>query len=224
MGFCCGAYAICVALFSARVYRCWFAAIVCFGAEIVEKEMSLTNNQRIFCQEYSVDRNGTRAYLAAYSSVKKEQTAAAASTRLLRNVNIAEYIQQLLDEAAKRTTITVDRVLIEYGKLAFADRRKLFNENGTLKPLSEIDDDVAACIEGVKIKTLHDKDGDETGQLIELKLADRKGSLDSIGRHLGMFVDRKEITGANGGPIETKQEIIESLLAEVDGSTRGLPV
>ena len=33
---------------------------------------------------------------------------------------------------------------------------------------------------------------------MRIKLADKKGALDSIGKHLGMFVDRQEITGKDG--------------------------
>ena len=36
------------------------------------------------------------------------------------------------------------------------------------------------------------QDRENTGRLHKLKLADKKGSLDSIARHLGMFVDRSE--------------------------------
>ncbi len=58
----------------------------------------LTDKQKRFCEEYIIDLNGTRAYKAAYTSVKKDETAAAGATRLLRNVNVDEYIKKLKDE------------------------------------------------------------------------------------------------------------------------------
>jgi phage terminase small subunit len=58
----------------------------------------LTEKQRIFCIEYLKDFNGTRAYKAAYPHIKKDNTAAAASSRLLRNVNIKAYIDKCLEE------------------------------------------------------------------------------------------------------------------------------
>lgn len=66
---------------------------------------------------------------------------------------------------------------------------------------------------------LRDEIGDEPQDI-----KDRLRAAELLGKSEGDFIDRKEITGANGGPIETKQQIIENLLAEVDGSTRGLPV
>lgn len=56
----------------------------------------LNNNQIVFCQEY-VDNglNGTQAYLKAYKTCKKEEIAMASASRLLRNVKVQEYIQEL---------------------------------------------------------------------------------------------------------------------------------
>jgi len=183
----------------------------------------LTDNQRRFCEEYSIDRHGTRAYMVAYPYVKKEQTAAAAATRLLRNVNISEYIQQLLDEAAERTAITTDRVLREWGKMAFFDIRGFYNEDGSLRAIADLDDDAAAAIAGMEVKVLADKTGNEYAKLHKIKLVDRKGNLDSIAKHLGMFIERREISGPEGGPIQTREEIVQELFESIDGATRGLP-
>jgi phage terminase small subunit len=40
--------------------------------------------------------------------------------------------------------------------------------------------------------------------LHKIKLSDKKGALDSLARHLGMFTDKTEISGPNGGPIVTQ--------------------
>ena len=48
----------------------------------------MTDKQKRFCDEYLIDCNGTRAYKAAYSSVKKDNTAAASAAALLRNPNV----------------------------------------------------------------------------------------------------------------------------------------
>ena len=46
----------------------------------------MTEKQKIFADEYLIDLNATRAYRVAYPSVKKDETAAAAAARMLRNV------------------------------------------------------------------------------------------------------------------------------------------
>jgi len=183
----------------------------------------LTDNQRRFCEEYSVDRNGTRAYLIAYPRVKKDQTAASNASKLLRIAKVAEHVQRLLDEASERTAITTDRVLEEWGKMAFFDIRGFYNEDGSLKSITDLDDDAAAAIAGMEVKVLADKTGNEYAKLHKIKLVDRKGNLDSIAKHLGMFIERREISGPEGGPIQTREEIVQELFESIDGATRGLP-
>ena len=73
----------------------------------------MTEKQKIFADEYLIDLNATRAYRKAYPSVKKDETAAQAGSRMLRNVKVAEYIQERMQERQKRTEITQDRVLQE---------------------------------------------------------------------------------------------------------------
>ena len=80
----------------------------------------MTEKQKIFADEYLIDLNATRAYRKAYPSVKKDETAAAAAARMLRNVKVAEYIQERMQERQKRTEITQDRVLQELAAIAFA--------------------------------------------------------------------------------------------------------
>jgi hypothetical protein len=47
---------------------------------------------------------------------------------------------------------------------------------------------------------------------------DKAAALEKLGRTLGLFKDRLEHTGKDGGPISLRQ-----LLQEIDGTTRGPP-
>ena len=50
----------------------------------------MTEKQKIFADEYLIDLNATRAYRVAYPNVKKDDTAAAAAARMIRNVKVPE--------------------------------------------------------------------------------------------------------------------------------------
>ena len=63
--------------------------------------MALTPKQKIFANEYLIDLNATRAYKAAYTNCKTDDAAAAAGARLLRNVKVAEYIQERMKDREK---------------------------------------------------------------------------------------------------------------------------
>ena len=50
--------------------------------------MALTEKQKIFCDEYLIDCNATRAYREAYPNCKKNSSADAAARKLLGNTRI----------------------------------------------------------------------------------------------------------------------------------------
>lgn len=160
--------------------------------------MALTPKQKIFADEYLIDLNATRAYKVAYPNVKKDEVAAAAATRLLRNVKVADYVQKRMDERAHRTEITQDMVLQELARLGFFDIRKLFNDDGKPLDISMIDDDTAACIAGMDVLDAYEGAGEDKefiGYVKKYKLSDKLKALELLGRHLGMFRDKVELSG-----------------------------
>ncbi len=76
----------------------------------------MTERQRLFAEEYLVDQNASRAYRAAYPSVTRDGTAAAAGERLLRNEQVAAYLRERLRERPNQ-----DKVLRGIMDIAFAD-------------------------------------------------------------------------------------------------------
>lgn len=160
----------------------------------------LNGRQQQFCREYIIDLNATQAAIrAGYSS----KTAEAQASRLLTNVKIQKLIQELKNKRAQRTEITADRVLQEYARLGFFDPRKLFNDDGSPKGIHDLDDDTAAVLAGLEVMEIWEGRGDDrqfVGYLKKYKLADKKGALDSIARHLGMFNDKVEVTANLNNP------------------------
>ena len=71
----------------------------------------MTKKQKIFADEYLIDLNATRAYKVAYPNVKNDVTAAAAASRLLRNVKVQEYIAQRMAEKESKRVADQDEVL-----------------------------------------------------------------------------------------------------------------
>ena len=78
--------------------------------------------------------------------------------------------------------------------MAFFDARKLFDDNGAVLPVSQWPDDAAAAIGGLDVAEIGLGDGDALGVVKKLKLIDKRGALDSLARHLGMFVDKQEVS------------------------------
>ncbi len=72
----------------------------------------MTEKQKKFADEYLIDLNATRAYRVAYPSVKKDETAAAAATRMLRNVKVKNYIDEQLEKIHDEKTADAKEVMI----------------------------------------------------------------------------------------------------------------
>jgi len=148
----------------------------------------LTRNQRVFCDEFLTDRNGTRAYLVAYPKVKKEETAQANASRMLRNAKVKAYIDAKLDELATRAHITAERVLQEEARLAFSDVRELFNEETPIPP-HKLPEDVARAVAGMEVKERRLYEGGEhagTERTYKYRLWDKGRALERLEKHLGL--------------------------------------
>ena len=150
--------------------------------------MALTPKQKIFADEYLIDLNATRAYKEAYPKVKKDEVAAVNGSKLLRNTKVAEYIQKRMDERSQRTEITQDMVLQELAKIGFAKITDFVTIEGPyvqIKETASMPQDKLGVIAGIK----------EGANGIEIKLNDKEKALELIGRHLGMFKDKMELSG-----------------------------
>ena len=165
----------------------------------------MTEKQKIFADEYLIDLNATRAYRVAYPSVKKDETAAAAAARMLRNVKVAAYIQERMQERQKRTEITQDRVLQELAAIAFAkatDYAEIKNECVRIKDTAELDEQQVRALAGI-----------EEGKFgIKVKLNDKEKALELLGRHLGMFKDKLEVSG-----LEEEKKKLGDILEQLRG-------
>ncbi len=155
--------------------------------------MELTEKQKVFCDEWLKDMNGTRAYKVAYKNTKSDHVAATNAGRLLRNAEVQKYIQEKQKEREKRTEITQDMVLKELAKLAFIDRTDVVSlgktRDGETKVIIQSTDDLTleqkAIISGIK----------ETKNGIEVTFYSKEKALELLGRHLGMFNDKLQLTG-----------------------------
>ena len=73
----------------------------------------MTEKQKIFCEEYLIDLNATRAYKAVYKNVKSDEVAKSAASRLLTNVNVKNYINDRMEEIHNEKTADAQEI-IEY--------------------------------------------------------------------------------------------------------------
>jgi phage terminase small subunit len=141
----------------------------------MSKKPALNDKQRAFVREYRVDRNATQAAVRAGYSAK---TAKQIGSRLLTNVDIAREIERAEAKAAAKVELTVERTLQEIARIAFQDPRKLYREDGSQRPIHELDDDTAAAVASVEY-------GAEGARRV--KTWDKNAALEKAMKHLGLF-------------------------------------
>lgn len=82
----------------------------------------LNEQRKRFAEEYIFDLNGTKAAIRAGYS---KNTAKVQAARMLSNVNVHNYIKELIDERSQRTQITSDDVLRMWAEIALFDTNEI---------------------------------------------------------------------------------------------------
>ena len=165
----------------------------------------MTDKQKRFCDEYLIDLNATRAYKTAYPLIKKDETARANGSRLLTYANIKKYIEERMQERQERTEVTQDQVVKELAAIAFAkatDYAEVRDGQVIIKNTTDLSDMMVRAIAGIK----------EGRNGVEIKLNDKGKALELLGRHLGMFKDRMEVSG-----LEEEKSKLDDLINQMRG-------
>lgn len=143
----------------------------------------MTEKQKRFCDEYLIDLNGTRAYKAAYPSVKSDDVARKAASRLLTNVDVRAYLDTELEKLHNAKTADVQEVM-EY-------------LTAVLRGESSAS---VVVVEGVG-------DGCSSAKIVK-KPPDEKERLKAaelLGKRFGLFTDKVNLSG--GGVVTIVDDI-----------------
>lgn len=131
--------------------------------------MALTDKQEAFVREYLVDLNATQAAIRAGYS---EKTAVKQGSRLLTNADIRTRIEELQRKRAEKLELDAGWVL---------------------KRLKDISDRCMTA-EPVMAFNYDTKQLEETGEY-KFDSTGANKATELIGKHLGMFIDKHEVTG-----------------------------
>lgn len=91
---------------------------------------------------------------------------------------------------AEKAGLSLERTLKEISRIAYSDPRKLFDEAGNIKPITELDDDTAAALASFEVEELTVGKGEDQkvfGHVKKIKSWDKKGALDMAMRFHGAY-------------------------------------
>lgn len=154
--------------------------------------------------EYVQDFNATQAAIrVGYSSA----TAGAIAGQLLQTPKIREAVDTASAVRAARTDFKGDKVVAEMSALAHSDlSHYVIDDLGNVTLADGAPPDAMKAVQSIKkkIKTTV-KDGVSTTEYdVELRLWDKPTPLKLMGRHVGLFPDKVEVTGPGGGALQVQ--------------------
>ena len=131
------------------------------------------------------------------------------------NKSIWDMVQAKRKEISEDYGITGQQIMDGYIRDANFDPRNLVDDNGfCITNLKELDDDTALSLAGFEIKEAIAESGigsEKTvlNRTIKFKFPDKKGNRDSMAKIKGLFIDRREVSGPKGGPIDVRYQDVD---------------
>ena len=164
----------------------------------------ISSRDRIFLLELLVDGNAARAARAAgYAESTADKQAASwigNNRESSKKPHLFDIYQQLLEARARECWVDAKSVLDELAHIGFADIGDYVesDEYGDIvfKNLKSMDPAKRRAIQSIETNPTR------FGKQRKLKLHDKLGALVKLGQNIGLFPNKVELTGQDGGPVE----------------------
>jgi phage terminase small subunit len=127
---------------------------------------------------------------AAVEAGYGEKSAGKRAWHLLRRREIREAIAALQAQRLADEGLSAQRVLEELRRLAFADVRSLYRDDGTLKDIQEWTAEHGAAVQEVTLQL-----GPMGSKVMKVRLWDKAKSLELLCKHFQLTADRTEVSG-----------------------------
>lgn len=157
----------------------------------------LTQQQEDFARAVADGKTQADAYRSSFSvrPGTKPNTVWNEASKLADRPKVAARIEELSAIVAKRaqkqSNITTDWLTERWRRIAEFDARKLFDEDGKLKRIVDLDDDTAYVISSVDVSLtkMQGRDRDEVIEEVtkKVRMWDKGKALENIGRHIGYY-------------------------------------
>lgn len=184
----------------------------------------LTPKQEAFARAFVETNVASEAYRRAYDCSKMKDTSIHVNAcKALADARVKLRVAALREGAAKRNDVTVDKIIRELALLGFSNMLDFIgtqDDGSAFVDLSKLTRDQAAAISEVTSEVYMDGAGEDAKPVkrTKFKLTDKRAALVDLGKHLGMFIERKEI----GGPGAFDQMSVPELEEFIASETREL--
>lgn len=152
---------------------------------------------------------GLEQWIAAQRAGFKgnQKVLGATASRLMRDVDggpspVRARINEFQGRVAERAILSRAALLNSLAPvITTIDIGKFYREDGSPKPLHELDEDCRAAIKSLKTATTPGRKGKRRTKILDFETHDRRAYADTYAKIAGYLKDQVELTGAGGKPL-----------------------
>lgn len=172
---------------------------------------SAAENRARFVEAYL--SNGGNATDAAIQAGYNKASARRQGHRLTTDAHVLAILDKRRTEIATANELSTDEIMRDMARALRFDPRKLYRQDGTMKPIHELDDDTALCLTGIEVVTMPGPEGDTPLYVKKMKWESKATARDQALKVFGMYEkDNKQKVGAlDGLPRELLQAMVQRL-------------
>ena len=149
----------------------------------------MNEKQKMFCREYVLCFNAT---LAAIRAGYSEQSAATKGCRLLKNDQVKNYIEELLNERKNENKDIINGMIHELSLIAFMDNSKILSTNTPPQDLNFLE---KKTISGFELTETTDQNGNKT-RTYKVRFFDKLRAAEILGKIVGAYqIDHAQQVG-----------------------------
>lgn len=153
----------------------------------------LTPQQEKFCQLVASGNTYADAYRESYkvSPKTKDESIWVSSSRMMADVKVQLRVKELQEGHRKRNEVTLDEVLKEMANWLRFDVKSIFNEDGSMKQLREMNNEESSSIASYECVELFGGSGEnkvQIGYLKKVKLIDKRAVAEMFLKKFGAFI------------------------------------
>jgi len=171
------------------------------------------DRRKVFVEAYIT--NGGNATDAAKTAGFSHKTAGSQGQRLLKDVEIQATISMRAKDTAKKYELSTEMVVRSIVQEIHFDPAKLYNEDGTLKNITELDEDVRMALTSVEFEQIGSPDAPI--YVRKIKWAGKHQAREQAMKHLGMFENDNKQRGL-GMLSELPRDMLKSIVEKLQQS------
>lgn len=151
-------------------------------------KVSAAQRRNIFALAYIA--NGGRAHAAAIEAGYSEGVARTNTTRMLNHPEVAKILSAHASKLARKYELRADLVVRSIVQELTFDPANLYRPDGSLKDITELDEDTRMALTSVEFESVGGKDAPTSVR--KVKWANRERAREQAMKHLGMFAADNE--------------------------------